>query len=315
MNLKIPKNRDQGVDKNRIAVLGSNLLNSIQELKSRSDKPTFIVSSIGLYNVPGVVKDSLNVEPAVTARLEGIEKMVENLAKSFKEMQVNKNNSWPQLQVMNPQGVPQGQAETARKSNTLSANASTLRGRSPSTKRSLETEEQENGRADPPKEDQPWTDIVKKNQGRKPRPPRPHQVGTSKVDVAVAGGEAAPYNIVIGNTHPDSTPEIITAVLKKVSEQVSPDIKPLQPLEVLDIECLTKPREDGRRIWSKSWRVQVSNKLKEYMEKAEAYPAGWTCRKYFPPRPARPPTPQLDPTAEQPPRKKSHREEPPYPLN
>ena len=86
MNLKIPKNRDQGVEKNRIAVLGSNILNSIQELKSRADKPIFVVSSGCLFNVPGVIKDNINVEPAVTARLEGIEKMVENLSKSFKEM-------------------------------------------------------------------------------------------------------------------------------------------------------------------------------------------------------------------------------------
>ena len=80
--------------------------------------------------------------------------------------------------------------------------------------------------------------------------PRPHQVGTSKVAVAVV--EAAPFNIVIGNTHPDSTEEIITTVLKKVAEQVSSDGILEKPLEISEVECLTKPREDGRRIWSKT---------------------------------------------------------------
>ena len=122
--------------------------------------------------------------------------------------------------------------------------------------------------------------------------------------------------LVIRTSHPKmSTEEIVTTVLKKVAEQVSSDGILEKPLEISEVECLTKPREDGRRIWSKTWRVQVPNVFKEYMEKAEAYPAGWTSRKYFPPRPARPPTPELDPTAGQPPNKKSHREEPPYPRN
>ena len=42
---KIPKNRDMGVEKDRVAVQGSNLLASLQELKGRDDKPVFVVST------------------------------------------------------------------------------------------------------------------------------------------------------------------------------------------------------------------------------------------------------------------------------
>ena len=290
------------------------MLNTIQELKSRSDKPIFVVTSSSLCNVPGVVKDNINVEPAVTARLEGIEKMVENLTKGFKELQTARNsNLWPQLQVTAPQGTPPTQKANNVKSgaNNLVPQNSEPRSRSSSRKRAFaETEQQEGGTSESQQGDQQWTDVVKKNQNRKSRPPRPHQVGTSKVDIV--GGEAAPFSIVIGNTHPDSTDDIISAVLKKVSEQAPSEVKPSKPLEILEVECLTKPREDGRRIWSRTWRVQVPDIFKEYMLKPEAYPAGWTCRKYFPPRPAKQPTPELDPTAGQPPTKKLNREEPPH---
>ena len=106
---------------------------------------------------------------------------------------------------------------------------------------------------------------------------RPVQYGVAKVNVA--GGEAAPYDVVIGNTNPGSTKEIISEVLQKVALQVIEELKPQEPLQILEVECLTKPREDGRRVWVKTWRVQVPNKFKEYMERAEALSAGWTVRK------------------------------------
>ena len=65
-----------------------------------------------------------------------------------------------------------------------------------------------------------WTDVVKKKNQQKnqQRKQRPVQHGTAQVNVA--GGEAAPYDVVIGNTNPGSTQEIISEVLKKVSLQV-----------------------------------------------------------------------------------------------
>ena len=153
--------------------------------------------------------------------------------------------------------------------------------------------------------------MVKKHQGRKSRSSRPHQVGTSNVNIR--GGEAAPCNVVIGNKHPDSISEIISDVLKKVSEQMLSEDSSKEPLPIVDVECLRKRREDGRRIWSKTWSVQVPNRFKCCMEKLEAYPSAWSCRKYFPPRAARPPIPDLDPTVKQPQPKSRIRE--PYPTS
>ena len=136
------------------------------------------------------------------------------------------------------------------------------------------------------------------------RKPRPVQQGTAKVDVAVAGGEAALFDIVVGNTHPESTEDIVKNVLQQVSQAVDGEAKLDEPLNILEVECLTKPREDGRRIWSKTWRIQVANKFKSYMMRPEAYPTGWTSRRYFPPRPQRPPVADLNPTSSQPPEKR-----------
>ena len=61
------------------------------------------------------------------------------------------------------------------------------------------------------------------------------------------GGEAAPYDVVIGNTHPESTEEIIKDVLKRVSENMPDELKLESPLVINEIECMTKPRPDGSR--------------------------------------------------------------------
>ena len=138
----------------------------------------------------------------------------------------------------------------------------------------------------------------------KKRAPRPVQQGTAQINVE--GAEAAPFDIVVGNTHPDSTEEIIRDVLTRVSEALEGEDKLHEKLHIIEVECLTKPREDGSRIWSKSWRIQVPNKFHAHMMKPQAVPTGWTSRKYFPPRLSRPPVPDLDPTQTQPPGKKAH---------
>ena len=148
-----------------------------------------------------------------------------------------------------------------------------------------------------PNQERPWNTVV-----RNGRRQRPVQYGTSKVNIA--GGEARPYDVVIGNTHPGSTEEIIKDVLQKVAQKMPDEVKLEEPLDILEIECLTKARDDGSRIWTKTWRVQVPNKFREHMLRPEAFPAGWTSRRYFPPRPQRPPVPELDPTAVPPPEKR-----------
>ena len=67
-----------------------------------------------------------------------------------------------------------------------------------------------------PQQKRPTWNDVDKGRGRKPRPV---QYGTAKVNVA--GGEAIrPYDVVIGNTHPGSTEEIIKEVLNEVAHRV-----------------------------------------------------------------------------------------------
>ena len=327
MNRKIPRNIDQGDLKDRVKVLGTAMHGSMQELKARTDNPVFVVSSEKLFQVPGIKKDTVQAEPAVTSRLDNIEKMVETLIKGFSEMKASQSKveQFPALQlngaaVGSGQGGAQGGAYGggaqggayggARSRNAPGTTAeSRVRSVSPSVKRTageagLEGQQgqQHPGHAG---QDVPWNQVVGRNQGRNQgKKPRPVQHGTAKVNVD--GGEAAPYDVVVGNTNPGSTKEIIKNVLVQVSENIAEDLKLEEPLEILEVECLTKPRDDGRRVWTKTWRIQVPNKFREHMLRPEAFPAGWTSRKYFPPRAQRPPVPDLHPTGTQPPGKKAN---------
>ena len=69
------------------------------------------------------------------------------------------------------------------------------------------------------------------------------------------------------------------------------------------------PDQDKDR-WPKNLDQKLESlrpiKFREHMLRPEAYPAGWTTRKYFPPRAPRPPVPELHPSAAQPPVKKAN---------
>ena len=83
--------------------------------------------------------------------------------------------------------------------------------------------------------------------------------GTS--GVMVAGGEAAPYEVFIGYTNPGSTEAIIKDVLLQCSESVPEEIKLPEPLQVLEVVCLTRPSTDGTPLRTKCWKVVVHNKF------------------------------------------------------
>ena len=68
----------------------------------------------------------------------------------------------------------------------------------------------------------------------------------------MTGGEAAPYDVFVGNTHPDTTENIIKEVLAQVSLKMPEEMKLEEPLQILEVECLTKPRTDGGKIWTKN---------------------------------------------------------------
>ena len=123
------------------------------------------------------------------------------------------------------------------------------------------------------------------DKGRKKKQPRKVQYGTGNTTTGGAGGEAAPYEVWIGNTHPESTKEIITEVLVELGRRSKGDTGLNEDLEVLDCECLTKVRTDGSKPYTKQWRVKVPNRFREHMKKPEAFQVGWSNRRYFPARP------------------------------
>ena len=77
----IPRNRDQGELKDRVKLLGTGVITNLLELKNQADPPVYVVTSSSLALVPGVVKSHVQAEPAVTARLDNMEKMLDNLSK------------------------------------------------------------------------------------------------------------------------------------------------------------------------------------------------------------------------------------------
>ena len=254
------------------------MLSSLQELKSHAEPPVFVVTSASLAMVRGVVKSNLKADPAVASRHDNMEKMLETLSKGFQEMKNDQKTQWPAIQV---NGVPvqqaAGQAQQLhgqgaggvggavvvdartgarnKQQNLPLGGLGLLRSRSDSRKRKAEQEQQEQRgqheqqaaevHGQPQHDRQGWNDVAA-GRGRKKKV----QYGTSKV--RVAGGDAAPYDVFVGNTHPDSTEEIVKDVLKKVSEAMAEDLKLTEPLEILEVECLTKPRDDGRKLWTKN---------------------------------------------------------------
>ena len=318
---KIPRNQDRGEMKDRVKILGTAVIEALHELKGLAEPPVFVVTSTSLTMVPGVVKNNIQAEPAVTARLDNIEKMMEMLSKGFNEMKNDQKNQWPVLQVNGTpvdgatggtkqaavhhgQGGSQayGGARIRIEQATLPVGGQGLRSRSDSRKRKAEEElnlqqqqQQTQGGVQGQGQQGPGWNQVVAGRGRR----IPVQYGTS--NVKVAGGEAAPYDVFVGNTHPDTTDDIVKKVLVQVSEKMSEEMKLEEPLEILEVECLTKPRNDGSKIWTRNWRVRVSNRFRAHMLRPEAYPVGWSSRRYFPARAARTPAAPLDPMQQQPP--------------
>ena len=111
-------------------------------------------------------------------------------------------------------------------------------------------------------------------QGRRPR-----KTNYGKSTFSMAGAEAAPIEIFIGNTNPHATPDIIKEVLVKYAENL-PD-KPA--LNVIEVKCLNNLEIDPNPR-SRCWKVSVAYAQKDLMENDELYPSGWSHRKFFPPR-------------------------------
>jgi hypothetical protein len=91
-------------------------------------------------------------------------------------------------------------------------------------------------------------------------------------------------------------------VLVQCAEQVSEELKLSEPLQILEVTCLTKPSSDGTPLGTKCWKVMVPNKFREHMMRSEAFPLGWSHRRFFPKntRSTGPTVPALDPMQKRP---------------
>ena len=112
-------------------------------------------------------------------------------------------------------------------------------------------------------------------------PPRrqPRKVSYGKSNVTLAGAEAAPIDIFIGNTNPLATPEMIKTVMENSALKLSEESK----LEIVAVKCLNNFERDPNPR-SKCWKVTVPYAFRDLMENDELYPSGWSHRKFFPPR-------------------------------
>jgi len=138
-------------------------------------------------------------------------------------------------------------------------------------------------------EEEPFL-LVERKKGKKA--PRKVQYGTGQVTAGGVSGEAAPYEVWIGNTHPASTKDIIQEVLVECGRRMEGGGLE-EELTILEVECLTKPRDDGKEPYTKQWRVKVPNRFREHMKKPAAYQVGWSSRRFFPARSSRPKVAEL----------------------
>ena len=86
----------------------------------------------------------------------------------------------------------------------------------------------------------------------------------------------------MGNTNPGSTDEIIKEVLMKCADSLPAELKLKEPLEILEVTCLTKQSAGRTPLRIKCWKVKVANKCREHMMKDEAFPCGWSHLRFFP---------------------------------
>ena len=93
------------------------------------------------------------------------------------------------------------------------------------------------------------------------------------------GAAAAPVEIFIGNTNPKATPEIIEKVMKKCAENLTEKVD----LAVLEVKCLNNLEKDPSPR-TRCWKLTVPYVHRELMNCDELYPAGWSHRRFFPPR-------------------------------
>ena len=294
---KVVKNSDGLND-----ILANRVVAAVNVLKNLETCPRFVIPLEQVELLPGMPLsgDTAVSENSVTSRLESLEKNHDAVMKALHEIRqsVSFKASVPQesrtaATVDITQGVgpsihlcpPQGPV-LSKPGNVLGVRDRSLSNssmRSAGSKRSRNEADIDDDRQGS------WANVA----GKKPKP----KVQQGKSKVTIAGGENAilPFDAYIGNTHPKSKPEIIEKYLKECFDSAPSEIKPEGSLEIIKIECCTKPRDDGKEPWCLNWRVTIDQKFRDYILNPDAIPLGWTSRRYYPPRVKRPQAADLHP--------------------
>ena len=223
------------------------IVDVIYDLDKRADCPRFILSSRELSQIPGTSISNSDVVP-LGSRMEELEKTVGLLLKTVNDL---KNAPVSFAQVANAgiggragQGgglVGQGgagrdgvgQGGTAGRGDQPFVGA---RSRLDSLSGRENFRERLQSLSEKRKQDEMTGDNVENEneQFQYPRR-RPRKVNYGKCNVDIAGGEAAPYEIFIGNTNPASTEEKIGEVLMKCADLLPEDEKLAEPLQILKV--------------------------------------------------------------------------------
>ena len=273
-------------------VLAIAVSKAIESLTSKANCPRFLVPMDKLDMVPGTIKRAHDADDhkAVSARLASLEKQNENIMKILEELRQAAPTSFsniasktPSFQLngnhLHPAAVSGG--DRGRPAVAAPGGAGFRPRSSSGTKRGLDDENGDNN-------GRPWSTAG-------PRRRKPQIQGCSKAKLSANVAKAIPpFEVVIGNTHPDCNEDIIAQALKEISKDMPDNMKLEEDLEIMSIDRLTPPASDDFEPWRLSWKVKVPAKFREHMLRPESIPDGWTTRRYFPRRQRPPDNAQLN---------------------
>ena len=296
---KVGKKPSKQTKSDKLEATAKELVAFILKLKDQDEKKVKVIMTPTTLAMVPLMESTWGEgdEASTAARLLNLEKQMSEMRMELaKGVQIMTRNVQPGQ--VHPSQVKPGQMQPLAsqvQGQTGHVQYSEMAGRPPAA--NTGTGKVQRGRQEPWVERQPQ-EVVQEGsddgfqmvKDRRKKQPRKVQYGTGKTSLGGAGGEATPYEVWIGNTHPDSTPDIIKEVLTELGKKTEGDPVLTEDLQVLECECLTKARTDGSKPYTKQWRVKVSSRFRQHMMRPEAFQVGWSTRRYFP---ARPKVPEL----------------------
>ena len=282
---------DKNIDFKRIAKHGEMkklaevVVTAVDDLTNKFKDMKFMIPHDKLDKVPGVIIDShdANKDKTVSARLNNLERQNEEIKNLLNQFRNTVPSSFasiatktPSVQVNGNQLHPAAAASGGDRGRPAAPVGAGFRQRSGSgTKRGLDENGGDNSR--------PWSTV-----GGRRRKPQVQGCSKAKLSANIAKA-IPPFEVVIGNTHPESDRDIIEQALMEIALDMPEDMKLEENLEIISIDRLTPPATQDFEPWRLSWKVKVPAKFREHMLRPESIPDGWTTRRYFPPRRQKPP--------------------------